>query len=280
MGGVEGAVSSRRRSPLRFILLVFALSVPFWVAGAVTGGQLTENLPLGALMAVCPVTAAAILVYREEGTVGVTRLLRRSFDYKRIKAKAWYVPILLLTPGVYALTYVVLGLAGSSVPNPQFPVLTVMAMIVSFFVLGLGEELGWSGYAIDPMQNRLGAFRAAVLLGLVWAVWHYLPLLQASRSAGWIAWWSLSTVALRVLITWVYNNNGKSVSAAAAVHAMTNVLWVGPFLDFGSGGYPYQAQAISALIMAAAAAIVTVACRPRTLTRQEEGQDRRSASTV
>jgi membrane protease YdiL (CAAX protease family) len=279
MGGVEGP-SPRRRSPLRFILLVFALSVPFWAAGAVTGGQLTENLPLGALMAVCPVTAAAILVYREEGPAGVTKLLRRSFDYKRIKAKAWYVPILLLTPGVYALTYALMGLAGSSVPNPQFPVLTALAMILSFYVLGLGEELGWSGYAIDPLQSRWGAFRAAVLLGFVWAVWHYVPLPQAGRSAGWIAWWSLSTVALRVLITWIYNNNGKSVSSAATVHAMTNVLWVGPFLDFGSGGYPYQAQAISALLMAAAAAAVTIVWGPRTLTRHGMGRDRRTASAV
>jgi uncharacterized protein len=51
------------------------------------------------------------------------------------------------------------------------------------------------------MQARWKALQASVLLGLVWAVFHYVPLMQHGRSAGWIAWWALSTVAFRVLIT-------------------------------------------------------------------------------
>jgi hypothetical protein len=123
MVGVADPVAVRRRSPLRFVLLVFALSAPFWVVGAVTGGKLSEDLPIAALMAVCPMTAAAILVYRENGPAGVTGLLRRSFDFKRIPAKIWYVPIVLLAPAVYALTYGLMRLTGSPVPNPQLPLL-------------------------------------------------------------------------------------------------------------------------------------------------------------
>jgi membrane protease YdiL (CAAX protease family) len=52
---------------------------------------------------------------------------------------------------------------------------------------GLGEELGWSGYALDPMQARWHALQAGILLGLVWAVWHWVPLVQVHRSAEWIA---------------------------------------------------------------------------------------------
>jgi membrane protease YdiL (CAAX protease family) len=90
---------------------------------------------------------------------------------------------------------------------------------------------------------------------------------QHGRSAGWIAWWSLNTVALRVLFTWLYNNTGHSVFAAALFHATGNLGQLGPFLDFGPGGYPYQAQRGSALLMAAAAGLVTVAWGPRTLAR-------------
>lgn len=43
-------------------------------------------------------------------------------------------------------------------------------------------------------------------------MFHYVPLLQQGRSAGWIAWWSLFTVAHRVLITWIYNNSGGAYS--------------------------------------------------------------------
>jgi len=46
-------------------------------------------------MLFCPVTAAVILVYRENKIAGVTALLKRSFDYNRIRAKVWYAPIVL-----------------------------------------------------------------------------------------------------------------------------------------------------------------------------------------
>jgi hypothetical protein len=64
-----------------------------------------------------------------------------------------------------------------------------------------------------------------LLMGIVWAAFHYVALLQANRSLIWIAWWSLWTVALRVIIVWVYNNTGKSVFAASLFHATINVTW-------------------------------------------------------
>lgn len=75
------------------------------------------------------------------------------------------------------------------------------------------------------MQNRFGALLASLLVGLVWAVFHYVALLQAHRSLEWIAWWSLWTVALRVIIVSLYNNMGKSVFAAALFHTTINVTW-------------------------------------------------------
>ena len=123
-------------------------------------------------------------------------------------------------------------------------------MFLAFFVAALGEELGWSGYVIDPMQDRWNALQASILLGLVWAAWHWVPLVQAHRSAAWIAWWSLNTVALRVLIVWLYNNTGKSVFAAALFHAFANVSGV----TFSN----YYDPRITGLIVAFAAAIVTV----------------------
>jgi len=76
----------RGRSSLKFLLLVFALSLPFWLAGASTTFQLLPGVPVSALMFFCPVTAAAIFVYGENMTAGVSDLLKRSFDYTRINA--------------------------------------------------------------------------------------------------------------------------------------------------------------------------------------------------
>lgn len=247
------------RSPLTFFSLLCVLSIPFWSVGAVTGLQLAPGLPVSALAFVCPVTAASMLVYRERGIAGVIELLKRSFDYNRIRARGWYLPLLLLMPAATILTYELMRVSGLPFSAPRFSVLKALAMFLAFFVAGLGEELGWSGYVIDPMQARWNALEAGILLGLVWAAWHYVPLVQAHRSAAWIAWWSLYTVALRVLIVWLYNNTGKSVFAAALFHATTNVSGI----TFAN----YYDPRLTGLIVACAAAIVTVRWGSRTLAR-------------
>jgi len=53
--------TSVKRSPLTFFVLVFALSLPFWLAAALTSFELLPALPVTSLVVVCPVTAAAIL---------------------------------------------------------------------------------------------------------------------------------------------------------------------------------------------------------------------------
>jgi len=252
--------SSIRRSPLIFFLLAFTLSIPFWLVGAVTGLQLLPGLPVSSLMVLGPLMAALILVYRENKTMGVTELLKRSFDHKRIRAKVWYAPIVLLMPGVMALEYGLLRLMGSPIPAPQFPVLMALVMFLVAFIAALSEELGWMGYAIDPMQNRSNALYASILLGLVWSAWHFVPLMQAGRSPAWIAWWCLFTVASRVLIVWLYNNTGRSVFVAAVYHAMMNVTWQ----LFPINGSYYDPR-ITALIVTLAAVIVTVVWGPKTL---------------
>lgn len=252
----------RRRAPLAFVALLLALSVPFWLVGAAAERQLLPGLPMGALMAICPAVAASILVYREARTAGVARLLKRAFDHERIRDKVWYAPILLLMPAMTAVAYGVMRAAGVPLPAPQFPVLAVPVLFLAFFAAGVGEELGWSGYVTDVLQARWSALRTGVLVGLVWAAWHLVVLLQAHRPPAWIAAWALGTVALRVLTVWLYDNAGKSVFAAALFHAMQNVSWQ----LFPNGGSHWDPR-FTAPVFALTAAIVTLAWGPRTLTR-------------
>lgn len=155
---------------MKFFMWVLALSLPFWLIGAATGLQLLPDLPVSALMAFCPVIAASVLVYGEKRIAGVTALLRRCFDYQRIRAKVWYLPALFLMPGVMVVAYELMRVVEWPLPAlPRVPVASALVMFLVFFVPALGEELGWSGYALDPLPDRWGALQAGVLLGVAWA---------------------------------------------------------------------------------------------------------------
>ena len=258
----RNAVTTGCRSPLKFFLLVFALSLPFWLAGTRITLQVLPGLPVSSLMFVCPAIAALILAYAENGKAGVTELRTRSFDYERIRAKFWYAPIILLMPCVMVLSYGLMRLTGATLPTPRYPVLAPAVMFVAFFIAALGEEMGWSGYVVDALQYRWNALQASILVGSVWAAWHIIPYLQAHRTPGWIAWQWLFTVAERVLLVWIYNNTGKSVFAATLFHAMGNVATF-LFPIYGS----YYDPRIAGLITAFAAVLVTVVWGPQSLAR-------------
>jgi membrane protease YdiL (CAAX protease family) len=155
-----------------FFALVFALSVPFWIVGAVTDLKLPPDLPVSALQALVPVVAALLLVWRASGTAGVRRFVKRCDDSSRTRSRIWYVPLLLLAPGMTVVTFFVMRVIGLPRPAPQFALGAIPAMFVAFLVFALAEEFGWSGYATDPMQTRWGVLRTGIRLGLVWAAWQ------------------------------------------------------------------------------------------------------------
>jgi membrane protease YdiL (CAAX protease family) len=248
------------RPLLAYVVLVFALAIPFWLFAAWTGAQLFPGLPVSALMVVCPLIAASLLVFRSSGIAGVQALLRRAADVRRI-APIWYLPIVLLMPAVAIVSYGVMQVLGMPLPAPHVSLLTAVVLFLAFFVAAVGEETGWSGYATDPMLARWGALQVSILLGIVWAVWHFIPLMQAGRSPGWIAGWCVSTVAFRVLLVWLYSNTG-SVFATILTHAMGNLSM---FL-FPNDGSHYDPR-VAGPLLAVVAAIVTVIWGPRTLAR-------------
>jgi membrane protease YdiL (CAAX protease family) len=248
-------------SVLSFFVLLVVFSVPFWLIGEATQIQLLPGLPVSALMAACPLCAAAVLTFCDGGTEAVKSLIGRAADFARVTNKLWFVPVLLLPPLTYFTAYELMLRVGAPLPKPHLSVVAGLALFLVFFVSAIGEEVGWSGYLIDRLQEERSAFEAAIVVGLAWAVWHMVPLAQVHRSGVWIAAWFLGTVAQRVIMVWLYNNAGKSVFATILFHAMSNVSWL-MVPNFGSHYDPRYTAPILILIAAA----VTVVWGPRTLT--------------
>ncbi len=247
------------RSPLKIFVLVLALSIPTWLIQP-------RDWPISASVG-APLMAALILVYREGGVGGVRRLLSRVFDQRRIRNRIWYVPIIFLMPILYLLTYGVVRLMRLPFPNEPFiPFLLIPLLFALFFTLAIGEEVGWMGYAVDPMQDRWSALTTSVVLGLVTAIWHLVPLIKMGRTLIWIAWWALGSISVRILTVWLYNNTGRSLFAAIVFHAMNNLSFA-LFPNYGSHWDP----AVAGVITATVAVIVTFLWGPKTLARYRYG---------
>lgn len=216
--------AARTRSPLTFLILLAALSLPFFVLGAVAGAIRVGavDLPASAVMFVLPGIAAMILTYRETGRGGVRRLLGSVLDYSAVH-RVWHLVALVIPAAIALLAYLIARVFGRVHADFSTSLALLPILLAATLFAATCEELGWTAYATDPLQARWGATGTGVFLGICWAVWHLVPLLQVGHGFGWIAGWFLGTVAARMIIVGVHNRTDRGVLAPILLHAMLNV---------------------------------------------------------
>ncbi|MCP4203361.1 MAG: CPBP family intramembrane metalloprotease [bacterium] len=259
---------STQEFPVAFFVLTFLLSVPFYILNALAYLNVVFEPEMGALyvsvFTLTPIASASILTFRRSGRDGVKKLLGRIFDLRRIERSRWYAPILLLAPLIFLLSLGVMVLSGAPIPAALTPAAALPVVFVFFFILAAGEEVGWMGYAFEPMQAQGGALRASLVLGMIWAVWHVPFFVFMMPDPVILVAQVLTLVGTRVLAAWIFNNTGKSVFAAILFHAADNTALVTlPEIQALS---PWGAVVTCGLVLAAAI-VVTLLWGPGTLAR-------------
>jgi membrane protease YdiL (CAAX protease family) len=226
---------------VRYFLAVFALTAPFLIVSATTGKFLAPGIPIAGLMVICPGAVALIFVWLKGGRSASVHFLARAVDFPKIRPFYLYLPVLFTCPAIALLCFMWMRALGSPVPKPEFDPIRVVALALALLLAAISEELGWSGFATVPLQRRMGPLRAGLALGVVWALWHYPALLLADRSIDWIVGWTFSTVAIRVVMIWVFNITHQSIGAVALFHVTQNLSWQlfpvnGSYFDNGMFG--------------------------------------------
>lgn len=271
---------SKYSSPWYFFALTFTLTWVFWIPAALSGKEIT-TFSVGVLIALGglfgKVLPAVIFPYLTQGSEGWRDFWRRVIDFRRI-GLGWYAVILISFPLFSALGVLTDVLTGGSVPLFEtarhflMKPLTILPFAVFTLLFGpLPEELGWRGYVLDRLQARWNALASSLILGTLWLLWH-LPLffIEGSYHREGISLGSLRfglsfglfTLALSVLITWIYNNNGRSTLSAVLVHFMGN--FTGEFLKL-----PVAGDSFKALWTVIAAITVVFIWGAKTLTRRQ-----------
>lgn len=255
------------RSALPFFALVYLLTVPWWALSRfVTFDGLPDNLPITDVGATfMPALAALILVFREAGMGGVKALLARVLDWRRIKNKNWLLVVLLLPLAQYLLTYLVMRAAGLPVPAHLVLTPALLFAFPAFMLAAAGEELGYTGYATDLLQQRHSALMSALIIGVPWALWHLPSMIQIGQSPSLIAWGLLATVAFRVIYVWLYNNAGSSLFAIILFHAVANTGRTA--FPGGRAAFELSNGAIGYAIVICLAIALALMYGPKTLTR-------------
>lgn len=142
------------------------------------------------------------------------------FDWRRISSR-WYGVIVLVAavPGVIGMG-VYLAFGGH--PAPLVAPAAIAAVLVVNLVTASAEELGWRGYALEPLQARLSALHASLILGVVWrcgtcrCTSSTAPTRQRTDSAHWRPDPHCVAAAAVGPLQLIYKNTGRSILAAAA----------------------------------------------------------------
>jgi membrane protease YdiL (CAAX protease family) len=143
----------------------------------------------------------------------------------------WY---LLAIFGYVSLYLLVAGLSGAplmqSLAEKGTLILTfyLPALFTAHLVNPIGEETGWTGFAIVHLQKRFRPWLSAVILGVIWAVWHLPGFFVPSEMGAFhpvnFIFFVLSGSFIRILWTWVTNNANSSGISGILLHASSNAV--------------------------------------------------------
>jgi membrane protease YdiL (CAAX protease family) len=167
-----------------------------------------------------PALAAVIVAALTDGRPGLRDLLGRLVRW-HVGAR-WYAVALGL-PMVLALTAAGLHFLLGAQTSVDIGGLAVLNFVV--FVLIVGEEMGWRGYALPRLLAKRSALAASLIVGVLWGAWH-LPTFFVPGAPQYglpFSAFVFLTMAYSVLFGWVYVHTEGSVLVATLLHGAINL---------------------------------------------------------
>src|SRR5215203_5922532 len=199
----------KRHSIITFFVLTYALS---WIiesplvflTDSVTA---TQGLVLVMLASNVPSVVAIVLTAIVFGRGALRKLLGRLLIWR--VNPLWYLVVFLGPVALLGGTIALNTLLGRPALSLGIPSLLGLVIMLAFMIVpgsALGEEIGWRGYALPRLQAGRSSLSASLILGVIWGFYH-LPLFftgQAFRSPTILVPFLISTIALSIILTWVY----------------------------------------------------------------------------
>ena len=221
--------SIKRQPVLAYFVLTLVISWGSLLLIMGVGGILgstavpTERMPLLYLgMLLGPSLAGLLLIGLVYGRLGFRELLSKLRRWQ--VGVGWYVIAILTSPGIVAAALLLLSLFSPAfVPGiltSSDKVSLLVSGLVAGILVGIFEELGWTGFAIPRLRLRYGVLATGLIVGLVWGLWHMPLFIASARSSQSVPPLLKLAVqlfsflpAFRVLMVWVYDRTGSLLVA-------------------------------------------------------------------
>jgi CAAX protease family protein len=221
-----------------FFSLAYLFTWSNWLPQALTSrGIISVEVPgfLTILSGFGPALAAIIVATLVSGKLGLRDLFGRLLRWR--VGIQWYLIALLMPAFVALLAIAFNNWTGGAAPNfsaavypfgsPETPFLQKLIVMFLIFTLGfdgLGEEIGWRGYALPKLLEGRSALFSSLVLGALWAVWHFPFALTKGTFLSEVPlyWFFINLLALSVIYTWIFNNTNQSLLLALLFHAAGN----------------------------------------------------------
>ena len=104
-------------------------------------------------------------------------------------------------------------------------VYTVVCVIASLLT-AIGEEIGWRGFMLPALRQRIGVMGALAVVSIFWCLWHFPLLIFGGYMEGTPLWYQLTAFVLCIfpvgIIAGILTLKSKSVWPAAFLHAAHN----------------------------------------------------------
>ncbi|HEX9330241.1 MAG TPA: type II CAAX endopeptidase family protein [Anaerolineales bacterium] len=172
---------------------------------------------------------AAVIVSAALGGDELKSLFHRMTNFRF--GLGWY---LLAIFGYVVLYLLVAGLSGAPLAGSLTEKWTLIftlylpALFTSYLVNPIGEEIGWTGFAVPHLQRRFSPWLSAVILGAVWAVWHlpgfFVPSEMGAFNPVNFIFFLLISIFVRIIWTWITNHTKGSGIVAILLHASSNAV--------------------------------------------------------
>lgn len=250
-----------------FFALTFLLAWGLWVPlGLLAPQHYLLSLP-GAW---APTVSGLLLIGLREGRPGLRRFVHKILRW-RVGAP-WYLVVLF---GIAAIACLAVGLGAlmgipvpaltlpAGLPPGALPAALPLLFLINIVLGGpLAEDIGWRGYILPVLRQRMSALPASLLIGIVWAIWHlpYFVFPGWSRMVGEMPflWFALLTTGWSVLFAWVYVNT-ESILMPVLFHASINTT-LGTLGVLGQGSGSLAPLILNTLLTWAAVGLVVARC--------------------